>query len=471
LFITVIAYSLISGALRPAAYAGEAQAVGAATRASDGAALQKELNAFSAAFERWRGQSANPATPDDFKILSAFGDVFERVRRDYVKEVDDHILVTSAISAMEKLPIGSSAEDLIGAALNGMVTSLDDRSKYYDLAAFRALQLSSRGGDIGAIGVEGVMDGSEFRILHVFDNSPATKAGLRIGDHIASIDGKTLESLQAGEAMTMLRGPIGSKVNVAFRRPGQQPFAIDFTREVVRNDEVKAKLDRGIAYIRVSQLVATSASRLRNAIDRLKSEAGGRPLSYILDLRNDPGGLLDQAVAVAKFFLDKGDVLTTQTRHPENVQSYTAIGKDMTEGAPIVVLINEQTASGAEIIAAALRDNHRAILMGSRSYGQGSIQTIMPIPGHGALRLTTAYIQTPSGRLLQGVGLEPDIAVAWVDPPEPATPSSLFKDAPADGQVESATPEHLFGDTATDVQYARAIEYLRHATQRNGTER
>lgn len=414
------------------------------------AQLFYELKTFGAAFERRRGPSADPASSDDFKLLSLFGNVFERVRTDYVKEVDDHVLISSAVGAMEKLPIGSPSEELIEAALKGMLTSLDDRSDYLNSTAFRAIQVSSRG-DIGAIGVEGAMDGAELRVLDVFDNSPAARAGLLPGDRITSIEGKTLNGLRVWQAMEMLRGPIGSEVNFALRRASQPHIVVKITREVVRNEEVKARLDDGIGYIRVSQFVTNTANKLHNAIDRLR--AGGKPSGYVLDLRNDPGGLLDQAVAVAGYLLDKGEILTTQTRRPEKVQRYAANGKDLTEGVPMVVLINDQTASGAEIVAAALHDNHRAILLGTRSYGQGSIQTIIPVPGHGAVRLTTSNFQTPSGRPLQGAGLEPDITVAWIDPPA------------------LAASGHLLGDATTDVQYARAAEFLRRMAPGSGADR
>jgi carboxyl-terminal processing protease len=426
-------------------------------------------------------------SPETYRLLSLFGDVFERVRNDYVEPVGD--------------------EQLIEAALNGMLTSLDPHSNYMNPKNFKDMQVQIQG-EYGGLGLEVTMEQGFVKVVSPIDDTPAARAGIRPNDLITNLDGETVQGMTLNDAVERMRGPVNTDIRVTFRREGQAPFDVTLTRTVVKIQTVRSKLVDNVGYIRVSQFVASTEAGLRKNIEQLKKEANGHLQGIVLDLRNDPGGLLDQAVAVTSDFLDKGEVVSTRSRHAEETQRYDARGKDLTDGLPMVVLINDGSASASEIVAGALQDHRRAILLGTKSFGKGSVQTIIPFGrdgAYGAIRLTTARYYTPSGRSIQALGIEPDIKVGQakveqVDPPagqvrsEAALKGALRNDTlkdggkgkakdgkdgakPDDGKAAPAKddkiaadekaagdapldPLALFGNPARDYQLSRAIDLL-----------
>lgn len=344
------------------------------------------------------GAADDRSNSDTFQQLSLFSDVLERTRADYVDEVTD--------------------EKLIENAINGMLSSLDPHSAYLNKKAFADMQTQTRG-EFGGLGLEVTMENALVKVVSPIDGTPAAKAGIQSSDLITHIDGKPVADLTLNEAVDKMRGTPGSKVTLTVRRGGLagQPFDVTLTRAVIRVQSVRynpegEKESKDVGYIRITTFNEQTQMGLDKAIEDLNKTMGDKLIGYVLDLRNDPGGLLDQAVSVAGTFLEPGkEVVSTRGRHPEDTQSFTATGGDQTNGKPIVVLINGGSASASEIVAGALQDHRRAIVVGTKSFGKGSVQTIIPIAGAGAMRLTTARYFTPSGRSIQALGIEPDIVV------------------------------------------------------------
>jgi carboxyl-terminal processing protease len=341
----------------------------------------------------------SPGTPsvnhkqEIYKELDLFGDVLERVRSDYVEDVSD--------------------QQLIEAAINGMLSSLDPHSSYLNSKNFRDLQTQMRG-EFGGLGIEVTMENGLVKVVSPIDDTPAARAGLQPGDFIVGIDGEPVMGLQLSEAVEKMRGPVNSDIKLTIRREGRdQPFDVKLTRAVIKIQSVKYHMEGSdIGYIRLTQFNEQSDVGLVNAFKALRQQAGSKLAGIVLDLRNNPGGLLDQAVAVSNAFLDKGEIVSIRGRRPQSSQRFNAqADKDISGGLPMVVLINGGSASASEIVAGALQDHHRAILMGTRSFGKGSVQTIIELSDHSAIRLTTARYYTPSGRSIQAKGIEPDIAV------------------------------------------------------------
>ncbi|PKU25367.1 S41 family peptidase [Telmatospirillum siberiense] len=381
----------------------------------------------------WLALLSSPATAatdkannaDTYRLLSLFGDVFERVRNEYVEPVSD--------------------EELIEAALNGMLTSLDPHSGYLNPKSFRDMQVQTKG-EFGGLGIEVTMENGWVKVISPIDDTPAAKAGLQPNDFITHLNGEPVQGLSLNDAVDRMRGPVNTDLKVTVRRDGQAPFEVTLTRAVIKIQTVKYKLQDNVGYIRVSQFVESTDTNLRKAIDQLKKDGGANLQGFVLDLRNNPGGLLDQAVAVAGDFLDKGEIVSTRSRHPEDTQRFNAHGKDLTDGMPLVVLINDGSASASEIVAGALQDHRRAILLGTKSFGKGSVQTIMPLKDHGAMRLTTARYYTPSGRSIQAVGIEPDIKVL------PSKVEALNQPNDHFGRSEASLPHALKNDTLPKTQ-------------------
>jgi carboxyl-terminal processing protease len=336
--------------------------------------------------------SANTSNGDTYKALDLFAQVFERVRQDYVEPVPDDQLVENAIS--------------------GMLSSLDPHSSYMNEKNFKSMQVEQKG-EFGGLGVEVVGDNGFVRIVAPMDDTPGAKAGLKSGDLIVAIDGEPLVNATLDEAVEKMRGAPNTSIKLTIKREGQQPFDVSLTRAVIHVAAVRGRIERdNIAYIRIpSFLPEHLGTEMEAKYKDLKTQAGGKLGGLVLDLRADPGGLLDQAIAVSDDFLDHGEIVSTRGRRPEDVQRYNAHPGDITNGLPIVVLIDGGTASASEIVAGALQDHHRAVIMGTRSFGKGSVQTIIPLAGAGAMRLTTARYFTPSGRSIQGHGIDPDILV------------------------------------------------------------
>jgi len=400
--------------------------------------------------------AATSNSTETYKQLNLFGEVFERVRAEYVDDVSDDSLVESAI--------------------NGMLTSLDPHSNYLNTKNFNDMKVQTRG-EFGGLGIEVSMENGLVKVVSPIDDTPAARAGLKPGDLITHLDGDPVQGMTLPEAVEKMRGPVSSEIKLTIRREGKDPFDVKLIRATVKIQSVRSHLEGdNIAYIRITTFNEQTDVGLNNAIKNLKQQAGGKLLGVILDLRNDPGGLLDQAVAVSDAFLEKGEIVSTRGRRSEDAQRYNARPGDIAAGLPIAVLINGGSASASEIVAGALQDHHRAILLGTRSFGKGSVQTIIPLPGHGAMRLTTARYYTPSGRSIQAKGIDPDIVVeaAKIEKtPEKgeakvATASDLKKDDSGDGSAEQSSVDPSIMGTPADYQLTRAVDMLRGIALFNG---
>jgi carboxyl-terminal processing protease len=334
---------------------------------------------------------ASSNTPDTYKQLNLFGDVFELVRQNYADDVNDETLVEGAI--------------------NGMLTALDPHSNYLNAKNFTDMKVQTRG-EFGGLGIEVSMENGLVKVVSPIDDTPAARAGLKPGDLITYLDGTPVQGLTLPEAVEKMRGPINSDINLTIRREGREPFDVKLTRANIKIQSVRSHLEgNNVAYVRITSFNEQTDVGLNNAMKNLKQQANNKLLGVVLDLRNNPGGLLDQAVAVSDAFLDRGEIVSTRGRRSDDAQRYNAKPGDIASGLPVVVLINGGSASASEIVAGALQDHHRAILLGTKSFGKGSVQTIIPLAGHGAMRLTTARYYTPSGRSIQARGIDPDIIV------------------------------------------------------------
>ncbi|MHA1568002.1 MAG: S41 family peptidase [Alphaproteobacteria bacterium] len=325
---------------------------------------------------------------DTYRQLDLFGIVFERVRADYVEEVTDQKLIESAI--------------------NGMLSSLDPHSSYLDAKSYREMQVQTRG-EFGGLGIEVTMEAGLVKVVSPIDDTPAYRAGLKPGDFISHIDGDQILGMTLREAVERMRGKVGSDIRITIRRVGREPFDVTITRAVIKVRSVRSHAEGDIGYVRITNFSERTEKGLKEAMAKFQKDLGDRWLGVVLDLRNNPGGLLDQAVAVSDAFLDKGEIVSTRGRDSDSTRRFNAREGDLANGRPMVVLINGGSASASEIVAGALQDHRRAVLLGTRSFGKGSVQTIVPLAGRGAMRLTTARYYTPSGRSIQAKGIEPDI--------------------------------------------------------------
>ncbi len=330
---------------------------------------------------------------ETYRQLKLFGDVFERLRADYVEEVPD--------------------EELIESAIQGMLADLDPHSSYLNADSFRDMRVQTKG-EFGGLGIEVTMENGLVKVVSPIDDTPAFRAGIEAGDLITHLDSEAVMGLTLNEAVEKMRGPIKSDIRLTIRRKGREPFDVTITRAVIRITSVRSRTESKVGYLRITTFNEQTTPGLEAAIKKRKEDIGEGLIGYVLDLRNNPGGLLDQASSVSDTFLEQGEIVSTRGRDPNDAQRYNAHAGDLAGGLPLVVLINGGSASASEIVAGALQDHRRAIVLGTTSFGKGSVQTIIPLSGHGAMRLTTARYYTPSGRSIQGIGIDPDIVVEQV---------------------------------------------------------
>lgn len=336
---------------------------------------------------------APATTSDTYKALNLFGDVFEQVRANYVEPTED--------------------KKLIEYALNGMLSSLDPHSGFMNEDEAKSMNIQNKG-EFGGLGIEVTMENGVIKVVSPIDDTPAARAGIQAGDLIVELDGKPVTGMTLNEAVDKMRGKVGTDIMLTVvRKEAKGPLKIKLTRDIIQIQSVKSRLiNDNVGYIRITTFNAQTQPGLNKAFDDIKKKLGNNKLiGYVIDLRNNPGGLLDQAISVSDTFLDKGEIVSTRGRNPDDTRRDSSTPGDMTGGLPIVVLINGGSASASEIVSGALQDNKRAIIVGTQSFGKGSVQTLINVPGGGMVRLTTARYYTPSGRSIQAKGITPDIIV------------------------------------------------------------
>ncbi len=333
---------------------------------------------------------AQTNSSETYRQLDLFGDVFERVRADYVEKVGD--------------------EELIEAAINGMLTSLDPHSSYMSPKSFKDMQVQTKG-EFGGLGIEVTMENGFVKVVSPIDDTPAFRAGLQSGDLITHLDEEPVQGLTLAQAVEKMRGKVGEDIKLTIRREGREPFDVTLTRDNIKIRSTRWRTEGDVGYVRITSFSEQSYDGLEAGVKKIKEKLGAKLKGIILDLRNNPGGLLDQAIKISDAFLDRGEIVSTRSRRADDATRHNATPGDLADKLPMVVLVNGGSASASEIVAGALQDHRRAIVLGTRTFGKGSVQTIMPLSGHGAIRLTTARYYTPSGRSIQAKGIEPDILV------------------------------------------------------------
>jgi carboxyl-terminal processing protease len=400
-----------------------------------------------------RSETASAANSEIYRQLDLFGEVLERVRADYVEKPEDSKLIESAI--------------------NGMLMALDPHSAYLNPKHFRDMQVQTRG-EFGGLGIEVTMENGVVKVVAPIEDTPAAKAGIQSGDLITQLDKEQILGLTLQEAVEKMRGPVQAPITLTIVRKGvDDPFEVKMIRDVIHIKPVKYNTEDDVGYIHITSFNEQTTIDLQKAVEDLKKEIGQKLKGYIIDLRNDPGGLLDQAVSVSDAFLDEGAIVITKGRNLEETQRANARPGDITEGKKLVVLINGGSASASEIVAGALQDHHRATIVGTRSFGKGSVQTIIPLGSNGALRLTTARYYTPSGRSIQAKGIEPDVLVEEELPDdlkkvaksaesEANLRGHLKRDGEGDnGQEEGGSASYVAQEKDKDTQLNYALDLLR----------
>lgn len=376
-----------------------------------------------------------PAYDETFEQLELFADVLARVRSQYVVEVDDSSLI----------------ED----AMNGMLQSLDPHSSYISPDSFKDLRMSNKG-EYGGLGMEVTMEDGFVKVIAPIDNTPAKNAGVKAGDYITEIDGKSLLGATLTEAVDQMRGKPGESINITIVREGEDPLYLDITREIIKRQIVRFEMKDGFGYARISQFNEKAADGLRNALSELQVENGGRLPGMILDLRGNPGGLLTQSVEVSSVFLDGGEVVSTRGRRADDVNVFNAEKGQMAKNVPLIVLVDGASASASEIVAGALQDKGRALIVGMTTFGKGSVQDVIPLRGgrDGALKITTQRYYTPNGRSIQASGITPDIMISAV--PDDGEDTKRYSEASLPNAIanEDEQPE-----TAEDASDEVKIDY------------
>jgi carboxyl-terminal processing protease len=397
------------------------------------------------------GSSAKAAAADTYRQLNLFGDVFERVRADYVEKPDDSKLVEQAI--------------------NGMLNGLDPHSSYMDPKSFRDMQIQTRG-EFGGLGIEVTMEDGLVKVVSPIDDTPAAKAGVMANDVITKLDDDQVQGLTLNQAVEKMRGPVNTKIKLTIMRKGQdKPIEVSIMRDIIRVRSVRMRIEGDdVGFIRLSQFNEQTSEGLKKSIADIMAQIPNDKLKgYILDLRNNPGGLLDQAISVSDAFLERGEIVSTRGRNAEETQRYSARAGDLTKGKPVIVLINGGAASASEIVAGALQDHKRATILGTRSFGKGSVQTIIPLGNNnGALRLTTARYYTPSGKSIQAKGIVPEIEVLQDVPDDLKARSDTKGEASLrghlkvqEGEEQTGSQSYIPPDQKDDKALNMALELLR----------
>ena len=435
-----------------------ARKLAAAAAFATALAVLPALHAPSAFAQAPQQAPAAGAASETYRLLNLFGEIFEIVRNDYVEQVPDRKLIEDAI--------------------NGMLTALDPHSSFLNARSFRDMQVQTRG-EFGGLGIEVTMENGLVKVVSPIDETPAARAGLRPNDLIVQLDGEPVLGLSLQEAVEKMRGPVNSPIKIVIRRGDAAPFEVTLNRAVIRIQSVRSRVEGEIGYVRITSFTEQTDAGLRTAIQRMRDQLGPKFKGLVLDMRNNPGGLLDQAISVSDAFLERGEIVSTRGRRSDEAQRFNARSGDILNGLPIVVLINGGSASASEIVAGALQDHRRAIVLGTRSFGKGSVQTIRPIGNQGAIRLTTARYFTPSGRSIQAQGIDPDIVVeaarieATPQGPQrreadlrgalrnPQSGPQTGEPAPAPAPGAPAENEERQQEATQDYQLSRAFDLLR----------
>ncbi|MEM8743915.1 MAG: S41 family peptidase [Pseudomonadota bacterium] len=407
------------------------------------------LAAGTAILNLARSHTAVAANSEIYRQLDLFGDVLERVRTDYVEKPEDAKLIESAI--------------------NGMLAALDPHSAYLNPKHFRDMQVQTRG-EFGGLGIEVTLENDVVKVVAPIDDTPAAKAGLLSGDYITHLDGEQIRGLTLQQAVEKMRGPVNTAIKLTVVRKGEdEPLEIKVVRDVIRINPVKARVEDDVAYVRLTTFNEQTYSELKKSVAKLKREMGPKLKGYVIDLRNNPGGLLDQAISVSDAFLEQGAIVLTRGRNLQETQRSNARSGDITDGKKIAVLINGGSASASEIVAGAIQDQKRGIVIGTRSFGKGSVQTIIPLDGNGAIRLTTARYYTPSGRSIQAKGIEPNIVIEQELPEElkkrqqkPRGEASLRGHLKSEDEKESSgSSAYVPREKEKDTQLKYALDFVR----------
>lgn len=398
------------------------------------------------------GTTANAAGSETYKQLSIFGDIFERVRSQYVTPPDEKSLVENAI--------------------NGMLTSLDPHSSYLNPDAAKDMRVQTKG-EFGGLGIEVTMENELVKVITPIDDTPAARAGVLAGDYISAIDGEEVRGLTLNDAVEKMRGLVNTPIELTILREGaDKPIKLKIVRDVIKVKAVKFRVENDVGYMKITSFTEKTFDDLENAIDTIKKQVPAEKLKgYVLDLRLNPGGLLDQAVSVSDAFLDRGEIVSTRGRDPKDISRFDARAGDLADGKPMIVLINGGSASASEIVAGALQDQRRATVLGTQSFGKGSVQTIIPLAENGALRLTTALYYTPSGKSIQGKGISPDIKVDQPLPPELQGRDVSRGESDLKGHIKgveesdqgSGSAAYVPPDPKDDIQLNYALDLLRGA--------
>jgi carboxyl-terminal processing protease len=411
------------------------------TLAGAGAATLVPQNAFLS--------SAVAASAETYRQLSLLGDVLEKIRTDYVEKPDEAKLIESAI--------------------NGMLAGLDPHSSYMDAKSFREMR-EQTAGKFGGLGIEVTMEEGLVKVVAPIDETPAARAGILANDLITYIDDEQVQGLTLSQAVEKMRGPVNTTVRLRIqRKERKEPLEVKLSRETIRIRPVRSRVEGDLGYLRVTQFNEQTYEGLRTAIDKISTEIGQDKLKgFVIDLRNNPGGLLDQAIMVSDAFLERGEIVSTRGRNADETQRFNAKPGDLSKGKPLVVLINGGSASASEIVAGALQDHKRATVLGTRSFGKGSVQTIIPLGGNGAVRLTTARYYTPSGRSIQAKGIDPNTEVLQEVPDELKGKDETKGEAGLRGHLKNGDKEEKGGssayippDPAKDKQLNAAFDFLR----------